>query len=116
MLIFVYGTLRFGETNHAQLNGARLVAKVYTAPSYELVDMGDYPALIEVGEMRVYGELYEVADALVRQLDEFEEVPTLYERREVQIAGYIAQAYVMRRESADRAPRIASGDWCHRSH
>jgi gamma-glutamylcyclotransferase (GGCT)/AIG2-like uncharacterized protein YtfP len=114
MLIFVYGTLRRGERNHHELFGARFVARVVTAPVYELVDLGAYPALLEGGETAVSGELYEVEDHHVGQLDRFEEVPAMYDRKEVMIPGSDALAYIMRRDIAGEAPRIDSGDWSRR--
>jgi gamma-glutamylcyclotransferase (GGCT)/AIG2-like uncharacterized protein YtfP len=98
MLIFVYGTLRSGESNHAQLRGARFVGIAHTEQRYELVNVRGYPALFEDGSVGVSGELYEVDDALLRRLDEFEEVPEVYQRKSVSLTGnQYAQAYTMRR-------------------
>ena len=114
MLIFVYGTLRRGESNQHQLRAARFVSYASTAACYELVDMGHYPALLEGGHDTVRGELYEVPASWLGHLDAFEEVPTLYERKPIEIAGMQVLGYVMRREVARDAPRIPSGDWCAR--
>jgi gamma-glutamylcyclotransferase (GGCT)/AIG2-like uncharacterized protein YtfP len=114
MLIFVYGTLRRGEPNHRELAGARFVATAQTAPVYDLVDLGAYPALLEGGVTAVRGELYEVDDGGVERLDDFEDVPALYDRKAVAIPGSPALAYVMRRDIAGPAPVIASGDWRRR--
>lgn len=114
MLIFVYGTLRRGEPSHAELGPACYVGDALTAPCYELVDLGDYPALIEGGHDAVRGELYEVPDGWLGHLDWFEDVPDMYERKPVALPGEAdggALGYVMRREVAGTAPRIASGDW-----
>jgi gamma-glutamylcyclotransferase (GGCT)/AIG2-like uncharacterized protein YtfP len=119
MLLFVYGTLRRGAKNHAWMNGARYAGSARTAACYELVDLGSYPAVVEGGSTAVEGELYEVNDTHVASLDAFEDVPTLYERKLVQMAlapPQPVEAYVMRRERAHSAPRIAHGDWCSRSH
>jgi gamma-glutamylcyclotransferase (GGCT)/AIG2-like uncharacterized protein YtfP len=112
MLIFVYGTLRRGQSNHCQLGPSRFVSYASTAPRYELVDLGGYPALLEGGRDVVRGELFEVPDSWLSHLDAFEDVPTLYERVPVQLAHAQVLGYVMRREVAGDAPRIASGDWC----
>jgi gamma-glutamylaminecyclotransferase len=113
-LIFVYGTLRRGECNHAQLGRSRFVRSVTTAPRYQLVDLGSYPALLEGGDTAVHGELYEVDDEHLPQLDAFEDVPSLYERKrlELNVPGVGALGYVMRAETAGDARVIASGDWC----
>ena len=115
MLIFVYGTLRRGESNHCELGPSHYVAQALTAPCYELVDLGPYPALLEHGGDAVHGELYEVPDHWLGHLDLFEDVPTLYERKPIAIADMTeVLGYVMRRELAGAAQRIASGDWCAR--
>jgi gamma-glutamylcyclotransferase (GGCT)/AIG2-like uncharacterized protein YtfP len=122
MLLFVYGTLRRGGTNHAQLQGARYVTMTCSAAHYELVDLGGYPALLEGGNQGVIGELYEVDAALTRALDEFEDVPMLYERKRIELyraeqpagsAGspQFADAYVLPRARARGAPALATGDW-----
>jgi len=127
MLLFVYGTLRRGADNHAQLGGSRMLGRASTAAAYELVDMGGYPALLEAGRVSVVGELYEVGSTLGRQLDAFEEVPSLYVRKAVALdlasrrlcraRGFpFAEAYVMARTLASQAPRIRSGDWLARGN
>ena len=114
MLLFVYGTLRRGEPNHRELGEARFLGHVRTAPVYELVDLGSFPALLEGGSTAVQGELYEVDEGWIGQLDAFEEAPELYDRKHVWLEGEAALAYVMRRDVAGPAPRIPSGDWRRR--
>jgi gamma-glutamylaminecyclotransferase len=111
VLLFVYGTLRRGEPNHLELGEARFLRSVWTEPRYELVDLGDYPALLEDGDAPVAGELYEVDAALLGWLDRFEDVPELYERKSVATPDGAVLAYVMSRARAGHAPRIANGDW-----
>lgn len=116
MLLFVYGTLRLGEVNHRQLAGALFRAVVATAPAYELVDMGGYPALLEGGSTAVRGELYEIDPSHLTMLDLFEDVPLLYDRKTVRLGAVDAETYIMRRDVAGAAPRIESGDWrAHRT-
>jgi gamma-glutamylcyclotransferase (GGCT)/AIG2-like uncharacterized protein YtfP len=111
VLIFVYGTLLRGEENHPQMSDAAFVRAARTEARYELVDLGGYPALLEDGHTAVSGEIYEVDDALLEALDQFEEVPWLYQRKPVQLVDGCVEAYVMPREQAVGAPRIADGDW-----
>jgi gamma-glutamylcyclotransferase (GGCT)/AIG2-like uncharacterized protein YtfP len=119
MLLFVYGTLRRGGSHHAELRDARFAGRARTQSRYDLVDLGGYPALLEGGTSAVSGELYEVDDALLVELDRFEEVPALYERKQVALdmrslrrkKRTDVEAYLMRRERAEHAPRIASGTW-----
>ena len=112
MLLFVYGTLRRGQSNHSQLADARFIAEARTEPRFELVDLGGYPALVEGGSTAISGELYELDGDLLARLDEFEEVPRLYERKQISLADGRAYVYVMPRDRARRAPRVELGDWC----
>jgi gamma-glutamylcyclotransferase (GGCT)/AIG2-like uncharacterized protein YtfP len=59
----------------------------------------------------VRGEIFDVPEEWLGHLDLFEDVPTLYERKSVALTHGEVIAYVMRREAAGAAPRIASGDW-----
>jgi len=112
MRIFIYGTLRQGESNHGQLEGARFVGPARTAARYTLVDLVDYPALVEGGTDAVRGELYEVDALHLERLDAFEEHPTVYVRSAIEMEdGASAAAYLLPRERAGEAPRIPSGDW-----
>ena len=111
MLIFVYGTLLRGESNHRELGPARFVADACTEPRYELVSLGHYPALLEHGSDAVRGEIFDVPEEWLGHLDLFEDVPTLYERKRITLTNSDAIAYVMRRDVASGAPRIPSGDW-----
>lgn len=114
--LFVYGTLRRGEPAHALLVGAELVAAaVRTAPAFELLDLGEYPALVGGGSTAVAGEVYAVPSELLARLDEYEGCPELYVRRPLRLAsGRTAEAYHLR--VAPPSPRrIADGDWLRRA-
>jgi gamma-glutamylcyclotransferase (GGCT)/AIG2-like uncharacterized protein YtfP len=112
VLIFVYGTLLRGQVNHLlMMSDAAFVRDACTAARYELVDLGGYPALLEDGHTAVSGEIYEVDDELLEELDVFEEVPFLYQRKPIQLVDGYVDAYVMPRHRAVGAPRIADGDW-----
>lgn len=75
--LFVYGTLKRGGRFHDELRGAPFLGEATTGPGYALVRLGDYLALIEqpasgpAGE-GVTGELFEVPEAILPALDEFE--------------------------------------------
>jgi gamma-glutamylcyclotransferase (GGCT)/AIG2-like uncharacterized protein YtfP len=109
--VFVYGTLLRGEPNHRKMSGARFVREARTEPAFTLVDLGPFPALREGGATVVVGELYEVSDAKLAELDLFEGVPRLYERVLVRLEdGEVVNAYVQRGAFRTRDV-IASGDW-----
>ena len=130
MNVFVYGTLLSGEPNHDRLRGARLLASTRTEPRYTLLSLedvrphvlpcylhgslGPYPALVEDGDTSVVGEVYDVDDDLLRALDRFEGVPSLYRRVPIHLlGGSVAEGYALARE-ASRSKKhrlIPSGDW-----
>jgi gamma-glutamylcyclotransferase (GGCT)/AIG2-like uncharacterized protein YtfP len=116
--LFVYGSLLRGESAHGRLAGARCLGAVETAPGFELVDLGDYPGLLPsgTGSGRVHGELYAVPDALVPDLDLYEDHPDLFTRTEIALAdGSRAEAYVVSERLAAGRPRVASGSWKDRA-
>jgi gamma-glutamylcyclotransferase (GGCT)/AIG2-like uncharacterized protein YtfP len=111
-ILFVYGTLLSGEREHARLSRAERVGEARTEPIFHLVDLGAYPAMVLGGTTAVAGELYNVDASTLRELDEFEEVPILFQRLRVRLDdGALADAYVMEPDQVRGKRRIAHGDW-----
>jgi gamma-glutamylcyclotransferase (GGCT)/AIG2-like uncharacterized protein YtfP len=109
--VFVYGTLRRGERNHALLEHAVFAGAARTAPRYRLGDLDTHPALVDGGVDAVTGELWGCDEHVLARLDAFETADDGYERRAVELAdGGRADAWFAP-ERAASAPRIASGDW-----
>ncbi len=91
--LFVYGTLRTGQAAHHLLAGQRFLGLARTRPLYRLLPETPYPALVPVppdaaaaGEA-VPGEVWEVDPQRLTQLDAWEEVPHLYQRRPIDLEG-----------------------------
>jgi len=113
--LFVYGTLLSGEREHALLEGAELIGAVRTAPSYTLVDLGPYAALVERGTVSVTGELYRIDRKMRFRLDVKREVPVLFQRIFVALEdGTRAETYAMKDEQVRGKRRLADGDWRQR--
>lgn len=75
-LLFVYGTLKRGCSNHHHLAGQAFVGTARTVAGYRLFNLGGYPGIAVVTGDRtgVAGEVWSVdVDALAR-LDAFEGV------------------------------------------
>ena len=86
--LFVYGTLQRGQRNHRLLADQRFVGPAATGPGYRLFDLGAYPGLVRDGRgSGVRGELFEVSECCLDELDDFEGVPDLFTREEVGLAG-----------------------------
>ena len=72
-LVFVYGTLRLGASNHHRMAGAECLGPAKVQGDLYKIDW--YPGLVpNHGAGRVAGEVYRVSSELLRQLDEFEGV------------------------------------------
>ena len=95
-LLFVYGSLKRSEKNHLLLKGSRFLGEQSTVSEYKIVQVGEFPAMVEVeinGES-ISGEVYQVNDTLLAELDIFEEVPSVYHRKLVRLQdGITAWAY-----------------------
>lgn len=82
-VLFVYGTLKRGGSNHAQLAGQRRLGPARTGPGYTLYHLDGYPGMVRAADDHdgVTGELWEVTPAALARLDVFEGMPErLYER------------------------------------
>lgn len=87
-LVFVYGTLKRGGSNHHWMTGQRFLGDARLAPGHALYSLGDYPGLVaEPGATeRVRGELWAVDEAGLAGLDELEGVADgLYARVGVEL-------------------------------
>ena len=95
--IFVYGTLQRGQRNHKRVLGQQFRVAAQTLPRYRLYDCGRYPALVDdpANGIAVCGEVWEVNDDVLNEMDEYESAPNLYSRRTVLLQGWdsTVQAY-----------------------
>jgi gamma-glutamylaminecyclotransferase len=113
--VFVYGTLRRGEGNHAFISAATLLGEARTLPRFTLYNLGPFPALVPEGANAVLGEVYEVDDATLARLDRLEGCPSLYQRTPITLAdGSLAFTYVQRLDQVRGRAKIASGNWLDR--
>ena len=89
MYLFVYGTLKRGESRHPYLAGQKFLAPARTQPQYRLYDLGDYPGLVEHRDGRsVEGELWDVDPECLARLDIVEGCDeALYRRSTVRLAS-----------------------------
>lgn len=111
-LVFVYGTLRQGEANHHYLAGSQRLGMWVTPPSYALHDLGPYPGL-SAGQQSIQGEVYQVDDSTLAQLDILEDVPVEYRRENIDTPYGLAWIYIYQ-DTSRLNSLIESGDWCQR--
>lgn len=96
-LLFVYGTLKRGCSNHAQMSGAEFVASARTVAGYRLYDLGGFPALAARADDRigVAGEIWSVNASVLARLDRFEGVHEgLYQRAPIALLAPFADQNV----------------------
>jgi gamma-glutamylcyclotransferase (GGCT)/AIG2-like uncharacterized protein YtfP len=109
--LFVYGTLRRGECNHALLGTAPFLGQCRTAGRYTLFNLGRYPAAIAGGRTAIVGEVYVLNKALLARLDRLEDYPQEYIRVCIATPYGSAWIYLYRWPPAPETPVIFSGDW-----
>jgi len=111
--VFVYGTLRAGESNHALLAGQTLLGPHQTPARYTLFDTGPYPAAVADGSTALTGEVYAVDAACFRRLDQLEDYPVSYTREQIETP--LGRAWIYLWIAAIRPSwRQLAGDWCRR--
>jgi gamma-glutamylcyclotransferase (GGCT)/AIG2-like uncharacterized protein YtfP len=109
--VFVYGTLKRGESNHHWLVGASWQGSAELR-GLVLHDLGPFPMAV-IGDGRVHGEVYAVEESGLIRLDALEGYPRLYDRRLHQLSdGRRAWVYLGRARQVRHAPLVASGHWC----
>ncbi|MDF2153206.1 gamma-glutamylcyclotransferase [Vibrio sp. CAU 1672] len=111
-LVFVYGTLRQGESNHHFLRTAQFLGHHETDAQFALYDLGLCPA-VSHGQRSILGEVYLIDDETLHALDKLEDVPVEYRRES--ISTPFGQAWIyLYQDSELLNEEIASGDWCQR--
>lgn len=114
-LIFVYGTLRRGgaRSMSARFPASRFIGDAKVRGS--LYDLGAFPGLlVDDSNTLVTGEVYEVDEELLKQLDDFE-AASYYWRKQVEISlgPRRESCWIYEPHTEFYSPRalITSGDW-----
>ena len=95
--VFVFGTLKQGFPNHQRNRGRRLEGRYRSLEAYPLLLVGERhsPWLVDVpGEGRpVYGEVYELEDAELAEMDLLERIdqPDGYRRKALLVIDEISK-------------------------
>jgi gamma-glutamylcyclotransferase (GGCT)/AIG2-like uncharacterized protein YtfP len=78
-----------------------------------MLNMGEYPGVIEQGASSIIGEVYQINAQQLAQLDRLEEYPTLYGRELITTPYGDAWIYLYR-GGQKHQKMIYSGDWKRR--
>ncbi len=119
-IVFVYGTLRRGGSNHFRMAGAEFISNCTVSGRLYRIDW--YPGLVldDAGD-EIHGEAYAVDSELLAALDVFEGVPA----GEIEGSEYRRTiTAIMQRDSrpltawvwewlgiTDESRRLTDGDW-----
>jgi gamma-glutamylaminecyclotransferase len=116
-LVFVYGTLKRGGSNHPAIAGQTFCGNARTANGFRLFSLGEYPGMVVDPNDRdgVSGEVWSVDEACLARLDALEGVDQgLYRREPVALqppfAGREVLTYIYAQNTIGRA-HIAGGEW-----
>ena len=98
-IMFVYGTLQSNKClNMARFPGARFLKQSRTVEQqFDMVDFGAFPGVVFGGASDVQGELWEIDQPTLCQLDHIEGYPDFYNRRIVETQHGPALMYYLRR-------------------
>ena len=114
--LFVYGSLKRGYQNHSLLKSCcdgDIISGTIKGTLYD-IHMG-FPALQLKGNYTIQGQLAQIPKQYLKYFDQFEGVPTYYQRETVQVKtenGEIKEAYVYTmRVLPFGASIIGSGNW-----
>jgi gamma-glutamylcyclotransferase (GGCT)/AIG2-like uncharacterized protein YtfP len=112
-LFVIYGTFMRGQPGHANLEGARFVEPVETAPRYRLFEVdGRWPALVEDDDgVAIAAELYEIEPTHLARLAEIE--PPGWSRAPVELAdGRTVEAFLGAAQLRARVTDVSEhGGW-----
>lgn len=109
-LVFVYGTLRRGGSNHYLLTDSDCMGSHQTDPLYTMFRLGQFPAVVPRGETSIVGEVYKISDEVFGLLDELECYPGVFSRQVIATPAGASWIYLYNRlVGTDHV--IAAGDW-----
>jgi len=111
MRLFVYGTLQAGFGNNRLLKDSKFLAKGSTSPNFTLISLGGFPGLLDHGETRVQGEVWEVDAETLGNCDRLEGHPNWYKRCPVTLEGGLEVETYIYLKPPPNAPVVESGDW-----
>lgn len=124
--LFVYGTLRAGDSRNHVLSdsGCKKLPGLFKSQA-KMFSVGGFPAIIPDKHSFVVGEVWEVPedleDRLMRRLDAIEGVSSgLYNKVELDVSdeagvykatAYVAGPLILKRIEEGELPVIPNGDW-----
>lgn len=103
-LVFVYGSLKQGYGNHHFVATSKFLGETRTLKrAYKMLALGSFPGVFKGGKHSIEGELYEVNDLVLSNLDRLESNGYFYKRELILLAnGQEAWMYVCLQEPCNQ--------------
>jgi len=115
MKLFVYGTLRKGLSNHHFISESECIGAGKTVEKFSLyLSQIGLPMVAKAPQLyQIHGEIYEVSDAKLAQLDLLEGHPNWYKREQidVEIDGKIHTCWMYFIVNAPSSKALENGDF-----
>ncbi|MEW5824931.1 MAG: gamma-glutamylcyclotransferase family protein [Pseudomonadota bacterium] len=109
--VFIYGSLKTGQSNRHWMAGSHLLGEHTTAALYRLYDLGPYPAALPGGTTALKGEVHALDTAHLHRLDHLENHPDEYERGLIDTPWGAAWIYLYRHPLPSQARILPEGCW-----
>jgi gamma-glutamylcyclotransferase (GGCT)/AIG2-like uncharacterized protein YtfP len=112
--LFVYGTLREGQSRNNVFRDADYLGVKETKPYYTMYSLGSFPALTTIGNTEIVGEVYKVSDYTLEVCDMIEGHPTFYQRLPIELQDESIEdplAYFIVNRDWSMYSKIDSGNW-----
>lgn len=115
--VFVYGSLKTGGSirglDQFGPDHAVIINKATTQyPDYDMLDLGAFPGVVKNGTYKIQGEVWEVSNEAMDQLDMIEGYPDFYKREQTLTTAGKAWMYYLTRDAwtginnSDDSPQI----------
>jgi gamma-glutamylcyclotransferase (GGCT)/AIG2-like uncharacterized protein YtfP len=111
-LVFVYGTLLSGEGNNRRFLTTSKKLSDDKIVGFSMYDLGAFPAISPCDDVKkeIVGEVWEISDQILKELDYLEGYPRFYDR--IEVGTSMGEAWVYyHREAPGLDPQILSGNW-----
>ena len=109
ILVFVYGTLKRGFYNEFFLKNSEFIESYTANIRYKMVNLGEFPSITPDNKINeISGEIYKINKKTLNRLDEFEGVPSFFNREMMNFNGHGVWVYTM---TKNNYPTIKSGVW-----
>lgn len=109
--VVVYGSLKKGFHNSSLLEDCTCLSNEVTFQG-DMFSLGAFPFCTKGGNNTIYGEMYEVDDSVMSNLDKLEGHPEFYRREVVETSEGPAWVYFIYSSEYDGVP-VPSGRWAN---